>query len=263
MIATITKTSPKKTVHATQLPRIQTHGFVKQFVNAIMKHPDHTHFYDAELIGNIMENVYATTEMYSRYKDVQSNMVSVDYTDEFTLDLMFRMLNIRETVDERMAMEIAGFIQLYLPQRSFIKRPITVNSVDGEGNPVTKVLEVKLYYAYEADAVQWLIKVFFNKSDLINERYRNLHAMTTTYSVLSNSSAYQPVIQTLFFGNDEVANIHNHITFQNEIMTVRFPIEFNIFTVTDMVVGDVTLYACAGIFTMYIDSFASTFTYCS
>lgn len=257
------KTIPKKTAHASQLPRIQTRGLVNQYMKAISRNPIYTHLYDAVIIGNTMENVYATTDQKSRYEAVKCAMTSVDYLGDFTLDLMFRMMNIRDHVDERMAMEIAGFLQLYLPQRTFTKTPITVNSVDAEGNPVTKVLEVKLYYAYEADAVQWLIKAFFNKSDLIDERHRMMDATTCTYMVLDASSVDNPVIQTLFFGDDEVANAHNHITFQSEMMNIRFPTTFNIFTPPNIEAGYFPSYSCAGIYTMYIERFASAFNYVS
>ncbi len=274
MISTPTKTNrpiqvpgaptkaKKMIAHATQLPRIQTRGLVKEFVNAISK-KESQYLYDAELIGSTMESVYATTIQMSRYEAVKASMMSVDYIGDFTFDLMFRMMNIREHVDERTAMEIAGFVQLYLPQRTFSKVPITVDSVDADGNPVTKVLEVKLYYAYEADAVQWLIKAFFNKSDLIDESHRQLNATTTTYMILDACSVENPVIQTLFFGRDEAANTHNHLTFQSEMMTIRFPTMFNIFTPPIMDVGYFPSYSCAGIFTMYIERFASAFTYCS
>lgn len=253
------KTSPKKSAHSSQLPRIQTRRLVNQFVKAISKKEDQ-YLYDAELIGNTMESVYATTDQKSRYEAAKCSMVSVNYVGDFTFDLMFRMMNIRENVDERMAMEIAGFVQLYLPQRTFTKSTITVDSVDAEGNPVTKVLEVKLYYAYEADAVQWLIKAFFNKSDLINERHRMLDATTCTYMVLDASSVENPVIQTLFFGENEVANTHNHLTFQSEIMTVRFPTMFNIFTPPIIEAGYFPTYSCSGIYTMYIERFVSAFS---
>lgn len=251
------KTSPKKTAHASQLPRIQTRGLVNQFVKAIKEYQC---LYDAVLIGNTMESVYATTDQNSRYETAKSSMISVDYLGDFTLDLMFRMMNIRDHVDERMAMEIAGFIQLYLPQRSFTKTPITVNSVDADGNPVTKVLEVKLYYAYEADAVQWLIKAFFNKNDLIDERHRMMDATTCTYMVLDASSVDNPVIQTLFFGENEAANAHNHLTFQSEMMTLRFPTMFNIFTPPNIEAGYFPTYSCSGIYTMYIERFVSAFS---
>ena len=207
------------------------------------------YLYDAELIGSTMENVYATTDMAPLYEAAKSNMVSVDYVDEFTLDLMFRMMNIRTHVDERTAMEIAGFIQLYLPQRTFSKVPIAVNSVDSAGNPVTKVLEVKLYYAYEADAVQWLIKAFFNRSDLIDESHRQLNTTTTTYMILDACCEKNPVIQTLFFGHDEAANAHNHLTFQSEIMTIRFPTTFAIFTPLNIEAGYFPSYSSSGIYT--------------
>lgn len=249
-------------VHSSLLPRIKTQGLVKEFVNAISKMV-YQHLYDAGLIGSIMESVYATTDQKSRYEAAKSAMLTVDYSGDFTLDLIFRMMNIREYVDERMAMEIAGFLQLYLPQRTFTKTPITVNSVDADRNPVTKVLEVKLYYAYEADAIQWLIKAFFNRIDLINESHQKLGSTTTTYTVLDTLSIENPVIQTLFFGNDEAMNANNQITFQSEMMTVRFPTMFNIFTPANMAIGDFPSYVCAGIYTMYIERFASAFTYCS
>lgn len=260
--APIKAKNPSKIAHCSQLPRVHTRGFVKMFVDNITK-KSYPYLYDAVLIGNTMESVYATTDQYSRYKDVQDNMVSVDFIGDFTFDLMFRMMNIREHVDERMAMEIAGFIQLYLPQRTFTKTPITVNSVDAEGNSVTKVLEVKLYYAYETDAVQWLIKAFFNKSDLIDESYQQIGATTTPYKVLEEANDENHVIQTLFFGNDEAANAINHLTFQNEMMTIRFPNMFDIFRPTDMIIGGYPVHSCAGIFTMYINRFASAFTYVS
>jgi hypothetical protein len=251
-----------KIAHCTQLPRIQTRGFVKMFVNAMMKKKS-THLYDATLIGNTMESIYATTDQMSRYEAVKSNMVSVDYIGDFTFDHLFRMMNIREDIDERMAMEIAGFVQLYLPQRTFSKVPITVDSVDSTGEPIKKVLEVKLYYAYEADAVQWLIKAFFNKSDLIDETYKQMNAMVTPYSVLDGSRGENPVINTLFFGNDEAANVHNHLSFQSEMTTVRFPVMFDIFRPTDMMISGYPVYGCSGIYTMYINRFTSAFTYCS
>ncbi len=254
--------SPKKVAHSSQLPRIQTRGLVKEFVNAISK-KEYQYLYDAELIGSTMESVYATTIQMSRYEAAKTSMVSVDYMGDFTFDLMFRMMNIREHVDERTAMEIAGFVQLYLPQRPFTKTTITVDSVDATGNPVTKVLEVKLYYAYEADAVQWLIKAFFNRSDLIDESHRQLNATTSTYMILDACSVENDVIQTLFFGADEVANTHNHLTFQSEMMNIRFPNTFDIFTPPIMEVGYFPSYSCSGIFTMYIERFASAFTYCS
>ena len=274
MISTPTKSkapiqvpgAPKKAkmviAHCSQLPRIQTRGLVNEFVKTITK-KESQYLYDAELIGSTMENVYATTDMAPLYEAAKSNMVSVDYVDEFTLDLMFRMMNIRTHVDERTAMEIAGFIQLYLPQRTFSKVPIAVNSVDSAGNPVTKVLEVKLYYAYEADAVQWLIKAFFNRSDLIDESHRQLNTTTTTYMILDACCEKNPVIQTLFFGHDEAANAHNHLTFQSEIMTIRFPTTFAIFTPLNIEAGYFPSYSSSGIYTMYIERFASAFTYCS
>ncbi len=254
--------SAKKIAHATKLPRIQTRGFVKEFVNAISE-KEIQYFYDAELIGSTMENVYATTDQKSRYEVVKASMVSVEYIGDFTFDLMFRMMNIRENVDERTAMEIAGFVQLYLPQRTFSKVPITVNSVDIDGNPVTKVLEVKLYYAYEADAVQWLIKAFFNRTDLIDESHRQLNVVTTTYMVLNDYIKKNPVINTLFFGPDGAANVHNHLTFQSEMTTIRFPTTFPIFTPCEQMIEGHPIFMCSGIFTIYIERFASSFTYCS
>lgn len=262
MIATTTnaknsKNSLKKTFHSSQLPRVQTRNIVDKFVKDIST-KECSVLYDAELIGKTMEEAYADEK--SSYEAAKSSMVSIDYPGDFTLDLMFRMMNIREHVDERMAMEIAKFIQLYLPQRTFTKTPITVNSVDGEGNPVTKVLEVKLYYAYEADAVQWLIKAFFNRNDLIDERHRKLDATTCTYMVLEASSVDNPVIQALFFGENEDANVHNHLTFQSEMMTLRFPTMFNIFTPPNIEAGYFPSCSCAGIFTMYIERFVSAFS---
>ncbi len=251
--------SIKKTIHSSQLPRIQTRGLVNKFVNAITK-KESQYLYDATLIGTTMESVYATTDLKSRYESIKTNMVSVDYVGDFTFDLMFRMMNIREHVDERTAIEIAGFIQLYLPQRTFTKVPITVNSVDAEGNPVTKVLEVKQYYAYEADAVQWLIKAFFNRIDLIDESHRMLYANTTTYDVLNASKEKNTAVNNFFFGSDETANAHNHYTFQREMMELRFPNMFNIFRPIDDVNEQ---FMCCGIFTMYIERFAFAFTYCS
>jgi hypothetical protein len=255
-------TSTMKIAHCSQLPRIQTRGLVNKFVNAISKKISQ-HLYDATLIGNTMENVYATTDQKSRYETVKASMVSVDYVGDFTFDLMFRMMNIREHVDERTAMEIAGFVQFYLPQRTFEKVPIKVNSVDAEGNPVTKVLEVKLYYAYEADAVQWLIKAFFNRTDLIDESHHQLDGITAPCDILNKLKDKNQVIETFFFGNDVNANIHNHLTFQSEMMRIRFPTEFDIFTECDDMIDGYPVFTCCGIFSMYIERFADTFTYCS
>lgn len=247
-----------KIAYATQLPRIKTRGFVQEFLKNISKE-EYQSLYDSVLIGRIMESVYTITDQYSLYKEVQSNIVSVDYIGDFTFDLMFRMMNIRKDVDERMAMEIAGFVQLYLPQRTFTKTTITVDSVDADGNEVTKVLDVKLYYAYEADAVQWLIKSFFNKNDLIDERYRQMNATVTPYSVLNESKDENPVIQTFFFGDDDTANDHNHLTFQSEMMTLHFPVTCNIFRPIDMIINGFQVYGCASIYTMYMNRFSSAF----
>ena len=246
--------APSKIAHCSQLPRIQTLGFSEKLFEKISKE-ENQYLYDTVLIGRMMESFYTTSDQKSRYEAVQSNMVSVNYVGDFTFDLMFKMMNIREHVDERMAMEIARFVQLYLPQRTFTKIPITINSVDAEGNPVTKILEVKLYYAYEADAVQWLIKAFFNKSDLIDESHRQMNATTTPFAVLNELKDVNPMIQTIFFGDDDVANQHNHLTFQSEMMNVHFPLTVDIFRPTLQMIGEYHIYACYGIYTMYIERF--------
>ncbi len=168
-MATATTATATPIAHCSQLPRIQTRGLVKKYLESFKERV--MDFYNPEQMGYTMEfnvfNVHADTDQKSRYANTKEKMLSVNYFGDFTLDMLFRMMNIRDTIDERTAMEIAGFIQLYLPQRPFTKVPITVNSVDSDGNPVTKVLEVKLYYAYEFAAVQWLVQVFFNRLDLI------------------------------------------------------------------------------------------------
>ncbi len=248
-------------VHCSELPRVHTRGNVKKYVDIVTQNA-YEKLYDAKIMGDTMENIYATSCDASRYETAKANIVNVSYLGDFTLDMLFRMMNIREAVDERMAMEIAGIIQLYLPQRSFTKVPITVNSVDIEGKPVKKVLEVKLYYAYEADAVQWLIMAFFNRSDLIEERYRKMNAMVSPYEVLYALKDDNHLVNTLFFGTNVYMNIQNHIIFQNEIMSIRFPSGLELFWHTHTM-SDLEVYSCAGIFTMYIERFTSNFSYCS
>lgn len=262
MVPDAPKKAKKSIAHCSQLPRVHSHGFVKQFANAISEE-QHDYFYDATRIGSIMERIYAGTDQQSRYEAVKASIASVDHVSDFTLDLIFRMMNIREHVDERMAMEIAEFIQNYLPQRTFTKTTITVNSVDIFGEPVTKVLEVKLYYAYEMDAVMWLIKAFFNKSDLIDETDRQLKTLTTFNEVLYSIKDVNPMVQTLFFGLDDAVNAMNHLTYQTEMMTMRFPSAFHIFHPTDMTINGYTIHAFVGIYTMYIKRFTNSFSYCS
>ena len=243
-------------IHSSQLPRIKPRGLVEEFDN-IIEGSDHNQLYNSIDIGNNMESVFATSDQYSRYKDIQSNMVNIDYMSDFTLDFMFRTMNIREQVDERMAMEIAGFIRRYLPfsNRPFNKTSITVNSVDTDGNPVTKVLEVKLYYAYEADAVQWLVKSFFNRSDLINERHRIMNAMISLDKILETYS--------LFVKNDSTAiNAYDALSFQNDILASHITSP-SIFTSSDVMINGYNVYSCAGIFTMYMERFADSHIYIS
>jgi hypothetical protein len=253
-------TAPKM-VHCSALPHIKTRGIVKNYVDAITKNQPEQ-LYNAEWMGSVMERLYATTDEAARYERAKSTIVNVDYFGDFTLDMLFRMMNIRETVDERMAMEIAEFIRLYLPQRTFTKVPITVDSVDSDGNHVKKVLEVKLYYAYEADAVQWLIKVFFNMNDLIDERHQQMNANITHYEVLEALKGENEQVNAFFFGSNKTMNIYNHITFQNEMICFRFPTEFGIFRY-NRTMDDFQLYSCAGIFTMFMERFTHSPAYCS
>lgn len=260
--------SSPKFVQASQLPRIKTRGLVRKFYEQLGIKP--SYIYDAGLIGQTMENVYSTTGERSRYETAKSNMVSTDHFGDFTLNEIFILMKIREDVDECMAMEIAGLIQLYLPQRTFNKISITVNSKESDGTPVKKVLEVKQYCAYEADAVQWLVKSFFNRIDLIDEVHRELPTHVSPYTVLFVSKQHLPnreVIDTLFFSEDRLLNLNNHTTFQSEMTTLRFPSGHNIFNLNQIIENEFLdsfqSFYCAGIFAIYIERYANAFAFCS
>lgn len=258
-------------VHSSLLPRINVRGNVKKLINElgnIQKEINkNINIYDAVMLGNIMEHIYLNDDREDEkflYDLAKTNMRSIDFCNNFTLNDLFIIMEIRTFVKEELAMEIAQFIQYFLPQRSYEKVPICIQSKDAKGKTVKKHLDVKLYYGYEADAVQWLIKVFFNRIDLINQEDRSLDISNTVLDIIQNCDGLnKDVIQNKFFGVNFKDNAENHILFQTILMNEYFPTDLELFQYSHTVDYDVNddenslveldVYECCGIYKMYVE----------
>jgi hypothetical protein len=116
-------------------------------------------------------------------------------------------------LDEPYAIELGKFINHFLPDRRFEKVDIMVGS---------KKMNVKLYYQYERDEIEHLVKIFFNRLDLIKPH----HMMTQSFNVitflhgfitsLSDDTPQKEVLSNMFITED--AEKMNIMTFQNELM---------------------------------------------
>ncbi len=100
----------------------------------------------------------------------------------FTMDNILKDMCLRTTdgftnmVTEPLAIELGKFINLFLPDRSFEKVMVNVSG---------KNMSVKLYYDYERDQIENLVKVFFNRLDLIKPSHLLIYAFTVK-SLLQN-----------------------------------------------------------------------------
>ncbi len=255
-------------IHSSLLPRINVRGNVLKLVENLENIQSETsiNIYNALMLGNIMENIFKNDDRENvsfSYDLAKTNMRSIDdFCDNFTLNDLFIKMQIRTFVNEEMAMEIAQYIQIFLPQRSYEKVPIHVISKNAKGKTVSKALEVKLYYAYEADAVMWLIKTFFNRIDLININHRILDDCSTVLDIVKDYEGLnKEVIQNKFFGSDFKNNADNHILFQSILMSEYFPTNLDLFQYSHSVDFDVNdddlleleVYECCGIYKMYIE----------
>ena len=121
-------------------------------------------------------------------------------------------------VAEPLAIELGKFINLFLPQREFTKVNVTVGR---------REMSVKLYYSYERKEIEQLVKIFFMRLDLIDERHRLLYYFNIAefFPNFVSSLAEGPekeVLYNMYVRNDTEKVIErnlNYMSFQHQLMS--------------------------------------------
>ncbi len=142
------------------------------------------------------------------------------YMGSFTMNDILCDMGIRThdgTVNylpEPIAIELGKFINYFLPGRPFEKVDIMV----GE-----KKMNVKLYYQYEREEIEHLVKIFFNRLDLIKPH----HMRTQMFNVIDFITGFLESLpedspdKTVFANLFNVANPsynENIMRFQNDLL---------------------------------------------
>jgi hypothetical protein len=152
----------------------------------------------------------------------------------FTMDNVLKDMGLRShdgsanAINEPLAIELGKFINLFLTDRPFQKVMVNVSG---------KNMSVKLYYHFERDEIENLVKIFFNRLDLINPSNRVMYefSVNTLFSDIASSlDDTDPVkgIITNMFLHDHIQCEDNRMTFQESIMD-NIPIELLVPIPTD------------------------------